>query len=209
MKASIKSTNQNNIKKEETTNTMNFCGICRQKVCPGDKNRLPYTRVDGSMGWIHGVCFVKAVKKNVGEVTDVYDEQLRAIEGLALLVTDPVKEQNLYERYQKLLDIKYQEVFMHDVSSIQKHLKELTVSKGYDKTDTLETVLDRCEKKIYQETDKLLKTNNLVWFENVQKLMALVSVSCDVCITKLSIRRQLFDQARLDQIREQMKYFKN
>lgn len=211
MKNSTKSIscNSNNGKKEEAATVMNFCGLCRQKVCPGDKNRLSYTRVDGSQGWIHGTCFVIAVKKNVGEVTDVYDEQLRGIEDLALLVTDPVKEQDLYERYQKLLDIKYQEVFMHDVGTVQRHLKELMVSKGYDKTDTLETVLDRCESKIYKEIEQLLKTNNLVWFESAQKLMALVSASCDVCITKLSIRRKLFDQARLDQIREQMKFFKN
>lgn len=211
MKNSTKSIscNSNNGKKEEATTVMNFCGLCRQKVCPGDKNRLSYTRVDGSQGWIHGTCFVIAVKKNVSEVTDIYDDQLRSIEDLSLLITDPVKERDLCRRYQTLLDTKYQEVFMHDTSLIQKHLKELTVSKGYDKTDTLETVLDRCESKIYKEIEQLLKTNNFVWFESIQKLLALVSVSCDVCITKLSIRRKLFDQARLDQIREQMKFFKN
>jgi hypothetical protein len=190
--------------------TANFCGICKVKVCVGDAGRLSYTKIDGSTGWVHSSCVVKSLQENIFlAVSDRFDEEIKAVEDAANKKENIFVMASLIKRHDKLMVKKYQGNFMFDSNNVHKHFKDLIAfNRKISETETLETILDRCEISAYQEIEILLKTNK-VWFEKVLKVLSVISAMCDVCTIKLQIRRKLFDPIRIEQIKEEMKGLRN
>lgn len=196
-------------KSKAQNKSVGICAKCSSNIPAGSPNYLSFKRVDGSIGWIHGACFVKMVHDKVVKVSKNYNKNIAEIELLASKCQDEDQLLSLSIRHRDLIDKKYQKGFMYDDSIIHRYLDDLKLFKrSFNEQETLETILDQIEISLWHKVEELLKTDK-VWFENVSKLKSLIAVICDICIQNLSIRRGLFDQERIEKLKEKANYFKN